>query len=178
MKKLILLFTNLCFVIIAFAQGAEQLSLDKPIEIDGIEYSYTINNESVKEAGGKEMSRFEVTLYAKNKSGCLKIFLYEQRNDVNEPTSTKDDLAKFDCVNATGQRFTSKSESVRVRPFYTIGKAVFKNAENIEVLQDIKVQIGYALKPNEVISTNTIFIVPLNSKPNIQVRTVYNPSTF
>lgn len=179
MKKFIFLFFACITYETITAQMANEITTDKPANIDDIEYGYFINNESVKEAGGKEMSRFEVTLYAKNTSSCLKLFLFERKNTFfSSNTSAENDLAKFDCINATGQRLTSKGGTIEARSFYTNAKVPIKGTDGKTTVQDLKVQIGYALKPGETISKSLIFIVPLNEKPKLQVRAIYNPATF
>ncbi|MEI2711667.1 MAG: hypothetical protein V9E96_22035 [Chitinophagaceae bacterium] len=102
-----------------------QLTEEEPVEIDGIQYGYNIKNESTKEAGGKEMSRYEITLYATNKSSCLKLFLFERRSAFSNVATAIDDLAKFDCKNATGQRLTSKSGSVKAKTILQFGKSQY-----------------------------------------------------
>src|SRR6201986_430369 len=92
----------------AFCQIAD-LTEKKPVTYDGIEYGYLIKNEQTKTAKGEEYSRFEITLFATNKSGCRK--LYAQRT-----TYRTDDyanlLATFNCSNANGKRLTAKSGTV------------------------------------------------------------------
>lgn len=178
MKKFILLFIAGCAFNTSKAQLPVDVFADKSAVIDDIEYGYIINNESTKAAGGKDMGRYEITLYAKNTSNCLKLFLFERKNFFASTSSAENDLARFDCVNATGQRLTSKGGTIEARAFYTTAKVPIKGSDNKTVTQDIKVQIGYALKPGETISKSLIFIVPLGEKPKMQVRAIYNPATF
>jgi hypothetical protein len=99
---------KICYLVLAilfhcsvvYSQAATKLTEEEPVEIDGIQYGYNIKNEGTKEAGGKEMSRYEITLYATNKSSCLKLFLFERRNAFSNVATAVDDLAKFDCKNA------------------------------------------------------------------------------
>lgn len=169
----------LCLTVLAFSQPATKITDEEPVEIDGILYGYNIKNESTKEAGGKDMSRYEVTLYATNKSNCLKLFLFERRNAFNDVATAQDDLAKFDCKNATGQRLTSKSGNIRARPFYSIAKANIKDCTSgKDKLQDIRVQIGFALRPGETVTNNIIVIVPLGEKPSFQVSPFFNSASF
>lgn len=178
-KNIFLFFVGFTFITLN-AQLPVDVFSDKPAVIDDIEYGYIINNESTKAVAGKDMGRFEVTLYAKNTSNCLKLFLFEKKNffSSNSSTSAENDLARFDCINATGQRLTSKGGTIEARPFYTNAKVPIKGSDGKTVTQDIKVQIGYALRPGESISKSLIFIVPLGEKLKVQVRAIYNPATF
>ncbi|MCU0321140.1 MAG: hypothetical protein MUE72_01915 [Chitinophagaceae bacterium] len=174
-----LVLTIIAFSSITYSQPISKITEEEPIEIDGIQYGFTIKNESTKEAGGKDMSRYEITLYATNKSNCLKLFLYERRNSFSEVATAKDDLARFDCKNATGQRLTSKSGSIRARPFFSIAKANIKDcATGKDRIEDLRVQIGFALKPNETVTNNIIVIVPLGEKPTFQVMPNFNSASF
>lgn len=164
---------------IAYCQPATTIKEEEPVEIDGIQYGYNIKNESTKEAGGKEMSRYEITLYATNKSSCLKLFLFERRSSFSNVATAIDDLAKFDCKNATGQRLTSKSGSVKAKPFYSLAKANIRDCSTgKDKVEDIRVQVGFALKPGESVSNNIIVIVPLGDKPNFQVSPYFNSASF
>ena len=143
----------------AFCQIAD-LTEKKPVTYDGIEYGYLIKNEQTKTAKGEEYSRFEITLFATNKSGCTK--LYAQR------TSYRTDdypnlLATFNCSNANGKRLTAKSGTVKARDFYVPVK-IKENGK--EVTQNV--QAGYMFRNGETIKTNIIVLVPKDEKPVLQ----------
>ncbi len=178
MKRSFLFFAAIVSSQILLAQLPVDISTTKSTIIDDVEYGFIVNNESTKGAGGKDMSRYEVTLYAKNSSNCLKMFLFEKKTFLAGSTSAENDLVRFDCVNATGQRLTSKGGTVEARPFYTNAKVSIKGNDGKTVVQDLKVQIGYALKPGESVSKSVIFLVPLGEQPKIQVRPIFNPPTF
>ena len=179
MKSILSLVTLLLLYGSVHAQATTIVSDSLPISIDGITYGYTIRNVSTREVSGNNYSRYEVTLYAKNNSNCMRMFLYQQRSLFGTNATANDDIARFDCVNATGARLTSKSGTVNAMPFYTTGRARIKDcADGKEKTQDIRVQIGFALKPNEVVTNNLIFITPLGEKPQIQVTPAFNPPSF
>ena len=177
MKKILLSIFCISIFIFSNAQIASEISSDKPVVIDDIEYGYMITNESIKEAGGKEMSRYVVTLYGKNTSTCLKLFLFENRSFLGS-SSAENDLAKFNCVNATGQRLTSKGGTVELRSFYANAKVPLRGTDGKTINQDIKVQIGYALRPSETVTKSIIIICPLGEKPKIQVSPIFNLPTY
>lgn len=137
-----------------------ELSEKKPVTFNGIEYGYIVKNEQTKAAKGEEYSRFEITLYAANKSGCTRLFanntslLYSESNNV---------LATFDCTNANGKRLTAKSGTVKARDFYVSTKVKPDGKDSKEVTQSVK--IGYIFRNGETLRTNIIVLVPLGEKP-------------
>jgi hypothetical protein len=161
------MFSKTSFLILAllfcssavFCQTAD-LAEKMPATFDGIEYGYLIKNEQVKSAKGEEYSRFEITLYVTNKSGCTK--LYAQRN-----TYRNDDysnlLATFNCSNANGKRLTSKSGTVRAREFYV---PVKQKENGKEVTQSV--QAGYMFRNGETIKNTIIVLVPKDERPVVQ----------
>lgn len=177
MKKIILSLLCIGIYSLSNAQLLSEISSDKPVVIDDVEYGYMITNETTKEAGGKEMSRYVVTIYGKNNSTCLKLFLFENRSFLGS-SSAENDLAKFNCINATGQRLTSKGGTVELRPFYANAKVPLRGTDGKAVNQDMKVQIGYALRPSESVTRSIIVICPLGEKPKMQVNPIFNPPTF
>lgn len=80
MKKAILpvlIFMKFIFVLLvlllsymAKAPQAKSFTKETPFLSDGIEYGYSIKNVSIREVSNKDFSRYEVTLYATNKSEC------------------------------------------------------------------------------------------------------------
>ncbi len=173
MKKIFNLLLLLFSIILSQAQTPQALSIDKPIVIDGIEYGYYIKNESTKEASGKDMSRFEVMIYAKNIAPCLKMFLFERRTAFSDVAVAKEALARFDCTNATGQRLTSKSGTISAKPFYTIARTEVKDCATSKIkIEEVRAQIGFGLKVNEVSSSMLVIIVPFGEKPNMQLVTL------
>lgn len=152
-----LLFSAICSA--AFCQVTD-LTEKQPATYNGIEYGYVVKNEQVKSAKGEEYSRFEITLYATNKSGCTKIYA--------ERTSYRSDdyanlLATYNCTNANGKRFTAKSGSVKAREFY-VNVKVKDNGK--EVSQSVKA--GYMFRNGETIKDNIIVLVPKGERPVLQ----------
>lgn len=50
-------------------------------------------------------------------------------------------LAKFDCINATGARLTSKSGEVSAKPMFVTAKVSTKDNQGKPVLENQKVQV-------------------------------------
>jgi len=139
------------------AAQVTNLDENKPTIIDGIEYGYVVKNEQTKSAKGEEYSRFEVTLYATNKSGCTK--LYAERTGLFSSESPNI-LATYNSTNANGKRLTSKSGTVKARDFY-INAKVTDNGK--EVTQSVKA--GYIFRNNETVRNNIIVLVPKDTRP-------------
>jgi hypothetical protein len=65
----------------SFAQSSVDVPPTEPVVMNGIEYGYTIRNQSKKEVGSKgQFGRFEVTLYVTNHSGCSRILMPRQQD--------------------------------------------------------------------------------------------------
>jgi hypothetical protein len=149
-----------------FAQPGARLSEGSGITIDGIEYGFTIRRESKKDVGDKgTFSRYEITAYATNKSGCPKIIWLNQ-NNINENSK---ELARFDCTNATGYRLTAKSTTLRVQEFWVPVKSEYKDSEGKIRYEVKRMMAGFALQDGESIRDNFIVIVPLGEKPDLKV---------
>ncbi|MGF2413637.1 lipocalin/fatty acid-binding family protein [Ferruginibacter sp.] len=132
----------------------------KPETIDGIEYGYFIKNEQIKNVKDEAYSRFEITLYASNKSGCTKI--YAERVSL-QSSQLANLIAGFNCVNANGKRLTAKSGTVKARDFYV-------NVKMQEAGKEITkaVKAGYIFRNGETLKTNIIVLVPKDERPVIQ----------
>lgn len=158
MKKL-LSIALIAASFMANAQSVIELVEDKPAGNNGIEYSYTIRNERTEDT----YSRYEVSIMAQNKSGCMLIYFKKAGDELNsifegDPSA----IARFECTNATGKRLTSKGANIKAKPFkvpYT------QNGTTIQV------EGGYLLKNNGKVSNDLIVIVPKGERPKFKVRT-------
>jgi hypothetical protein len=171
MKKLYFLF----FLFVPFAsilaQPANRLTEEAPVTIDGIEYGFTIRRESKKGVGDKgSFSRYEVTIYATNKSGCPRIVWLNNANQ----NQSEVELARFDCVNATGYRLTAKSSTVKAQEFQVPVRMPVLDQKGNTVFELRRMVAGFALVNNETVRENFIVIVPLGEKPDFKV-SVLNP---
>ena len=154
-----LLFSILFSAVQSTAQMTD-LEEKKPETIDGIEYGYFIKNEQVKNVKDEEYSRFEITLYATNKSGCTK--LYAEKVSILS-SETPNLIVSFNCTNANGKRLTAKSGTVKARDFYVNAK-VQENGK--EVTRTVKA--GYIFRNGETLKNNIIVLVPKGERPVIQ----------
>jgi hypothetical protein len=157
------LFLFICFA--SLAQESFDLAEDRPETNNGIEYAYTIKNERNEDS----YSRFEVSISAKNKSGCQLIYL--KKSVVSsifdgDPSA----LARFDCVNATGKRLTSKGGNLKARTFYVPYEVSEKTTDGKTRTTTVKVEGGYILKNGATVSNDFIVIVPKGERPKFKVR--------
>lgn len=159
-KHLSFLAALLLFSFCANAQ-VTQLEEKKTETFNGIELGYYIRNEQEKTVKDEEYSRFEITFYAVNKSGCSKIFL--DRASISSSQEQASLIASFSCLNANGKRFTSKGGSVKAKEFYV----------NVKVREDGKdvnrnAKAGYIFRNGETLSNNIIVLVPKGERPKVQ----------
>lgn len=175
MRKLLLI---ILIATSSFARGQQSKAIteETPVVSDGIEYGYSIKNISTKEVNNKDYSRYEVTLYATNKSGCSRVALLDQ--NLSSLFTDISVLAKFDCINATGARLTSKSGDVSAKPMYVTARVSTRDDKGKSTTENQKVHIGYYLGAGETTEQNVIFIVPLNTKPEIKLRVVSKTSVL
>lgn len=162
------LLMALSFAVPTAAQPAYEVTEDQPAHYNGIEYGFSVRNESKKDVGSKgTFRRYELTAYVTNKSGCTKLFLPRQT-----PFGPKDQdlLAQFDCVNATGARLTSKNATVRARSFSVPYSTTSKNAQGKDVTTTVQVPAGHLLENGETVSQNIIVLVADGEEPRLKVR--------
>lgn len=155
---------------------SKAITEETPFLADGIEYGYSIRNAGSKEVSNKDFSRYEVTLYATNKGECSRIIFFGQSLNLFESDNRA--LAKFDCVNATGARLTTKTGELNAKPMFVTARVNTRDEKGKATTENQKVQVGYYIGAGETVEENVIFIVPLNSKPDIKVRVVGKISTM
>ncbi len=159
-KTSFLILTIQFFCLASFCQLID-LEEKKPATDNGIEYGYTIKNEQVKNAKGEDYSRYEITLYASNKSGCTKI--YSDRSGFLSSGESPNLIATFNCNNANGKRLTAKSGTVKARDFY-INARITENGK--EVTRSVKA--GYIFRNGDMLKDNIIVLVPKGERPVLQ----------
>ena len=157
-KTSFLAIVAFCF---SFACKGQILNLEekKPVTENGLEYGYIIKNEQLKSTKGEEYSRYELTLYSTNKSGCTKLFA-ERTSFLSDESPNL--LVTFHCSNANGKRLTAKSGTIKARDFY-INAKVMENGK--EVTQSVKA--GYIFRNGETLKDNIIVLVPKGERPVI-----------
>jgi hypothetical protein len=159
-SRISFLFLCTCLASVQAFSQPMQLDENKAEPVNGIDYGYYIKNEQVKNVKDEEYSRFEITFYASNKSGCTK--LYAERTALLSSESSSL-LALFNCLNANGKRLTSKSGSIRARDFL-VNVKVQENGKEI----NRSARAGYIFRNGETLSVNIIVLVPKGERPKIQ----------
>lgn len=165
--KISFLFITMFMLLCTASAQLADLGEKKPAIINGVEYGYIIKNEQTKASKGEEYGRYEITLYATNKSGCTK--LYAERTAIysyDDPSL----LATFNCTNANGKRLTAKSGNVKAREFNVNVKVKEGDKEVNRVAR-----AGYMFRNGETLKTNIIVLVPLNERPVISCSLNYLP---
>ena len=169
MKKVFLII-SMCMLVCCgvTAQPATFPITDKqPALVDGLELGYTIKSTEVKAVSGKgDFSRYSVSFYVRNTTNQGKIMLYKQGWNVMGNVS--DQLAQFNCLNATGARLTSKEAIINAEACNVLAQVSDCDPKKTSKNKQF-VQIGYWIKPGQTISTGAILITPLNTLPDMQV---------
>ena len=159
-----------------FAQQTINITDSIPVTTGGLKAGYEIRDASEKEVGSKgNFSRYKIHFYVTNTSNEAKIIVYKPNSTIFG-SGTSSDIAQFKCLNATGARFTSKEFTLHANA--CIIDALVDETDAAGKTKQVRkpANIGYWIKPNETLSSNSIVIVPLNEKPTITV-TMYPGST-
>jgi hypothetical protein len=154
----------------SIAQSIYEIPSNKPVEIDGIEYGYSVRNECTKDfINLGTFKRYELIVYVTNRSGSSKVFNPRQ---TSFGTRDQDLLAHFDCLNATGAKLTSKTIAIRARPASTPYEASAKlnPGEAVAAKTTDSPQAGHLLEKGETITNSIIVIVPDGESPQMRVR--------
>lgn len=165
------------FTIIIGKLSAQESSLvteKQPLETSGLEIGYQINSTEVKTIGDKgDFNRCVVEFYVLNKRTSPQIIFY--KTDGISKISASDELAEFQCLNATGMQNSVKAATILAEPCKVFG-LVDKTDDGADKSPPAKriVQIGYWIKPGQKISTIEIVIVPLNEQPKIEAYNMLN----
>jgi hypothetical protein len=168
MKNLFLFFVIILISIFsgsASAQEFRDVPENKSVIIDGVEYFYEITNESKV----KEYNRFEVTISAKNVSGCQLIYI-NQNKILSFFEGDPSAIARFECINANGKRLTSKGGNLKARPFYVPYSRTEKTADGKTRTINENIQGGYIFPHGRTIS-NSFIVLTDEGRPKFKVRT-------
>lgn len=164
----LLLVLNVVLAFSSAAQSVFEIAGSQPVQVNGIEYGYTVRNECKKDfINLGTFKRYELEVYVTNKSGSPKQFSPRQ---TSFGVRDQDLLAHFDCLNATGAKLTSKTIAVRARSASTPYAASAKPAPDVADAAASQALSGHLLANGETITNNIIVIVPDGEQPRMQVR--------
>ena len=173
MKRLLVYAIAIFFSTSIFSQQIVDIEENLPYNFNGMEYGFYISNQSTKEVKGEDYQRYELNLYVTNKSGCLKLIPFRNRENTSSSSSDEIQVAEFNCLNATGKRLTAKKGTISAKPWFTIVKLPDDQAK--DKYRMANVQAGYAIRNGQTITSKIIVIVPMNEKPKMNCRIIYFP---
>jgi hypothetical protein len=173
--KNMLSFTLCLFAFNLFAQQTQDLAPGKALTLDGVEYGYDVRNETEKNTSSGNSSKYVLSLYVTNRSGCTK-YLWPKQTWLGE--ADQDVLADFECTNATGQRFTERSNKVRATAFYIPVRQTNRGADGKEVTRTVRTKVGHILREGQSATAQMTVIVPTGQEPKIKVRIIEAVDSF
>jgi hypothetical protein len=169
MKIIIYFFLSIFLSNFGNAQASFDIDEGKPYLQNGLEYGFEIRNERKKELKKEDYSRYEITAYVTNKSGCTKLMFPNKTLLGND---YQDVMADFDCLNATGKRLTAKSAKVRAKDFNAPYTYTTKGTDGKDIRNSTTVKVGNMLRNGETVTNNFIVIVPDGERPHMKVRVI------
>jgi len=152
----------------SFSQIPAMLEEGKMINIDGIELSFRITNESTKAAGKEEFARYKVIVFANNKQ-CDRFYRNADEYSTSSYTRPRSLVATFYFRNANGKRFTSKEGNLNAKEWWIPIKTVERNNAGKDETLTRRMMAGYMLRNGEHLESEYIVLVPLGGKPKIEV---------
>ena len=173
MKKITFILLSALQFNFLHAQQVINLQENTPYEYNGLSYGYYITNSASKEVKGEDYDRYELTLYATNKSGSMKLISFAALG--NNADQDEIVIADFSCKNATGKRLTSKFGQVKIKPWFTQVK--IPDEAQPTKFKMINAQVGYALLNGQTANTRIIVIVPKGQMPEVTLRPAYFPNS-
>ena len=168
-KRQLFLILFLLVINKSWAQQAYPVTDTQPLQMNGLEIGYIIKSQEVKTVGDKgDFSRYAVKFYVTNTTNWAKIIFYRDGPDILGNVSAQ--LVRFNCLNATGARFTSNTAILNAEPCKVLALVDDRDGNANKIVQNKRwVQIGYWIKPGQTISADEIVIVPLNDRPHVEV---------
>ena len=169
MKKILPAIFLLSFIK-SYSQQTINVTDAAPVTYNGLQAGYTLETEEEKEVGKKgDFSRFKIHFFLTNTSAEA-VIMYRRPNFGGHFGSASNNIAQFNCLNATGARLTNKMVNISLKDCSIEAMVTQRDCatgKDVQVSQ--MVNIGYWIKPGETINVTTPMIVPLNEKPNMTV---------
>jgi hypothetical protein len=121
------------------------------------------------ESKKSNQSRYKIYFYLTNIGTEAKI-MYRNMSFLGHAGPINNNIAQFNCSNATGARLTNKMATMEMQPCVMEGTVTEKDCSSGKEVQNTKlVNIGYWIKPGETISKTYPMYVPQNERPKISV---------
>ncbi len=168
MRYPILIIVSMLLANLSTAQTGTEFKEGQPLNIEGIEFLYTLGVENVKAIDGVQYSFYNVEWYVTNKGKFSKIFLLEKEKIVANPEfdlTKKAYLGKIHVINSLQLPNTKKFDLI-------------SSEANMEILVYSKSLIGnkrktlegFNLQSGQTISSNLLIAVAKGQKPNISLQ--------
>lgn len=140
------------------------------VTYNGLQAGYSIESESEKSVNKKgDFSRYKIKFWVKNVSTEARI-MYRNIDFNGHAGPLSNNIALFKCLNATGARLTNKAASMELQPCKIMATVEEKECGTDKVRQVSKiVDLGFWIKPGEMVSKTYPMIVPLNERPNVTI---------
>lgn len=171
MRKFIFLSLLTFYTAFLHSQQVVDLEENATYKYNELEYGFYISNEQSKEVKGEDYDRFELNLFVRNSSGCVKVIPFK----VGITQSSDEDItiAEFMCRNATGKRLTAKSGKILAKPWYTLVK--INDEKATDKYKFVNAEAGHAIGNGQTLKTEIIVIVPKGERPKIACTIIYFP---
>ncbi|MFN8242942.1 MAG: hypothetical protein U0X40_02705 [Ferruginibacter sp.] len=137
-------------------------------EYNGLKAGYEIR-ETEPDSKKSNQSRYKIYFYLTNTSNEAKI-MYRNAGFPGHAGPISNNIAQFNCSNATGARLTNKMATMEMQPCLLEATVTDKDCSSGKEVQNSRqVNIGYWIKPGETVSKTYPMYVPQNEKPKISV---------
>ena len=155
------------------AQVPGEFKEGQPLNIEGIEFIYTLGMEQIKSVDSAQYSLYTLDWYITNKGKFSKIFLLEKEKIIENPEydlTRKAYLGKIHVINGLILPNTAKFAVISAEP-------------NMELLGYSKMIIGnkrkyiagFNLQSGQTINTSIIVAVPKGQKPIVSLQPFISP---
>ncbi len=158
------------------AQRDVDLVEDSVYDYQGLQYGYTIANETSREVKGEEYERYQVKLFVSNTSGCQRLIPFGHSSGTTVTSNKGLRLAGFNCINANGKRLTAKKGAVHARIIYADVRIPDASAK--EKYRVVSAQLGYGIRAGETVSNLITVLVPRGERPRISCEIAHLPADF
>jgi hypothetical protein len=173
MRIVFLLFVTLFFASQSRAQSTSEFKEGQAVNIEGVEFLYTLGVEAPKTIDGNAYSYFTLDWYITNKGKFSKIFLLEKDRKVEHPEydlSQKAFLGKIHVVNGLQLQDTKKFDLISVEPnteIVSFAKRLIGNKKNL--------QEGFNLQSGQTLTSSITVAVPKGQRPIVSLLPFISP---
>lgn len=156
-----------------WAQSPAEFKEGQPVNIEGVEFLYTLGVEDTKTIDGNAYSFFTLDWYVTNKGKFSKIFLLEKERKVENPEfdmSSKAFLGKIHVINGLPLQGTKKFDVISVdanTEIVAFAKRLLGNKRNL--------QEGFNLQSGQTLNSSFVVAVPKGQRPIVSLLPFISP---